>query len=106
MENQQLVSPSRQCSSTPIGFGQGFFLTKKNVTKLDYPPYSPDLDPATFHLFSRLKSAFKGRRLCDATDIINNATEELKRLSQEGFHECIQHLYSFDRSAQLQTGLF
>ena len=23
MENQQLVSPSRQCSSTPAGFGQG-----------------------------------------------------------------------------------
>jgi len=24
MENQQLVSPSRQCSSTPVGFSQGF----------------------------------------------------------------------------------
>jgi hypothetical protein len=24
MVDQQLVSPSRQCSSTPIGFGQGF----------------------------------------------------------------------------------
>jgi len=24
MEIQQLVSPSRQCSSTPVGFGQGF----------------------------------------------------------------------------------
>jgi len=23
-ENQQLVSPSRQCSRTPVGFGQGF----------------------------------------------------------------------------------
>jgi len=23
MEKQQLVSPSRQCSSTPVGFGQG-----------------------------------------------------------------------------------
>jgi len=46
-----------------------------------------------------------GRRLCDGTDIINNATEELKRPSQEGFQECIQHLYSADRSAQLQRGL-
>jgi len=24
MENQQLVSPSQQRSSTPVGFGQGF----------------------------------------------------------------------------------
>jgi hypothetical protein len=25
MENQQLVSPSQQCTSTPVGFGQGRF---------------------------------------------------------------------------------
>jgi hypothetical protein len=24
VENRQLISPSRQCSSTPVGFGQGF----------------------------------------------------------------------------------
>ena len=24
MENKQLVSPSRQCSSAPVGFGQSF----------------------------------------------------------------------------------
>jgi hypothetical protein len=37
------------------------------------------------HLFPRLKSALKGRRFCDANDIIENATEELKRLLQNGF---------------------
>jgi hypothetical protein len=35
-----------------------------------------------FHLFPWLKSALKGRRFCDATDIIQNAMEELKRLLQ------------------------
>jgi hypothetical protein len=35
---------SRKCSSTPVGFGQGF-LTKNNVTTLDHLPYSPDLSP-------------------------------------------------------------
>jgi len=35
----------------------------------------------------------KGPRSCDATDIFKNTTEELKRLSQNGFHECFQHLY-------------
>jgi len=24
--NQRLISPSRQCSSTPVGFGQGFII--------------------------------------------------------------------------------
>jgi len=33
-------------------------------------------------------------RFYDATDIIKNATEELKRLSQIGFKERFQHLYS------------
>ena len=36
----------------------------------------------------------KKRRYCVATDIIKNTTEELKRLSQSGFHECFQRLYS------------
>jgi hypothetical protein len=34
-----------------------------------------------------------GRRFCDAT-YIRNAMSELKRLSQNGFKECFQHLYS------------
>jgi hypothetical protein len=38
-------------------------------------------------------SALKGQRFCDVTEIIKNATEELKRLSQNGFQECFQHLY-------------
>jgi len=70
------------------------FLAKSNVTTLKRSPYSPDLAAADFYLFSRLKSAVKGRSFCDATDIIKNATKELKRLSQYGFVKCFQHLYS------------
>jgi hypothetical protein len=62
------------------------FLTNNNMTTLEHPPYSPDR-------FPRLKSAMKGRRVCDATDIIKNATEEPKRTSQHGFQECFQQLY-------------
>ena len=68
------------------------FLAKNNVTTLEHPPYPSDLAPADFYLLSRSKSALKGRRFCDVTDIIKNATEELKRLSQNGFQECFQHL--------------
>jgi hypothetical protein len=49
----QLVSPSRQCYSTPVGFSQGF-LAKDNVTTLEHPPYSFNLDPAEFYPFTRL----------------------------------------------------
>jgi hypothetical protein len=64
------------------------------VTTLQHPPYSPDLAVADFDLFPPLESALKERRGCDATDIIKNAMEKLKRLSPNGFQECFQHLYS------------
>ena len=70
------------------------FLAKSNVTTLEHPPYSGGLVTAEFYLLPRLKSALKGTRFCDATDIITNATDELKRLSQICFHECFQYLNS------------
>jgi len=62
METQQLVSPSQQCFSTPVGFGQGFFLTKNTVIALEHLPYSPDLTPADVYPSLRLKPALNGRR--------------------------------------------
>jgi transposase len=56
------------------------FVAKNNVTTLEHPPCSPDLAPADFYLFRHLKSALKGQNCFGTTDIIQNATEELKRL--------------------------
>jgi hypothetical protein len=89
MDNQLLVFPARQCSSTPVGFGLGFLSKEQH----DNTGASPDLAPPCFYLFPLLKSALKGRRFGDTTDTIKNATKELKRLSQNDFHECFQHLY-------------
>ena len=61
---------------------------------MGHPPYSPDLIPANIYLLARLKSAMKEWHFCDFTNIIKNATEELKRLSENGFQECFHHLYS------------
>jgi hypothetical protein len=52
--------------------------------------HSPDLAPADFYM----KSALKRQHFCNATDIIKNAMEELKSLSQNGLQECFQHFYS------------
>jgi hypothetical protein len=57
------------------------FLAKNNMTTLEHLPYFPDLAPADFYPFPRPKSPLKGRRFCDATDIIKNATKELKRFA-------------------------
>jgi hypothetical protein len=61
-------------------------------------PYFADLAPADFYLFPCLKSALKGRHFGDAINIIGNTMEEVTRLSQNGFQECSQHLYSPSRS--------
>jgi transposase len=45
-------------------------LANKNMTTMEHTQHSPDLVPADFYLFPRLKSALKERRFCDVTDII------------------------------------
>jgi transposase len=70
------------------------FLANKNVTTLELPTHSPDFAPADFYLFPGQKSSLKLRRFCDVSAIIENAKEELKMLSQNGFQECFQHLYN------------
>jgi hypothetical protein len=65
-------------------FWSWIFLSMNNVTALEHSLYSPYLVPPDLYLFQRLKSALKGHRFHDATDIIKNVTKELKRLSQNG----------------------
>jgi len=84
MENQQLVSPSRQCSSTPVGFGQGFLSKEQSGNIAASPPYFRKPAPADFYLLPRITSVLKEGRFCDATDITKNATEWIKRLLQNG----------------------
>jgi hypothetical protein len=91
MENQELVSLSRQCSSTPVGFGQGF-LNKKQSENIG-ASLTSDLGPAEFYPFRRLKSALKGRRFCDVNFIIKKCDGRAEKASQNGFQECFQHLY-------------
>jgi transposase len=69
------------------------FVTKNNVTTLELHPYSRDLAVADIYLFLRLKSALLERRF-NATGIIKNVTQELKRLTQNYFQKCFQHFYS------------
>jgi len=67
-------------------------LAKKSVTTLEHLPHSPDPVAAECYMFNQLKSVLKRRHFRDATVIIKNATEELKRLSQNGLY--FKQLYS------------
>ena len=81
MENHYWLLLHENVQAQPSLLVEGF-LAKNKVTTLESPPYSPHLLPADFYFFPQLKSALKGRSFCDATDIIKNATEELKMLSK------------------------
>jgi len=61
MEEQHLVSPSRQWSSISVGVGQGF-IGKEQRDNIGASPTLPDLTPTDFYLFPQLILALKGRR--------------------------------------------
>jgi hypothetical protein len=80
-----------------------YFSAKSNVTTLAYTPYSSDLAQADFYLFPQLKSALNGRCFCGATDIIKNATEELKRFSKMASKNVFNIYIVASKSVQIQT---
>jgi hypothetical protein len=50
------------------------FVAKKSTTKMDHPPYSPNLAHCDFWHFPKLKHALKGQRFADIPDIQRNMT--------------------------------
>ena len=60
------------------------FLAKKNIPVLPYPPYSPDLAPWDFYLFSKLKLKLKGHNF----RTMENITDELHALTENDFRYC------------------
>lgn len=68
------------------------FLVKKQIPVIAHPPYSPDLAPADFFLFLRLKLRMKRERYEDVIDIQSNMTRELKAISKEAFQKSFQWL--------------
>ena len=53
------------------------FLAQRKVTMLDQPPYSPDLAPADYFLFPKVKSHLKGRLFDSFSDIQKAVTSTL-----------------------------
>jgi len=66
------------------------FLGKNETTVVPQPPYSPDLAPADFFLFPKLKSTLKGRRFNTFDEIQKNSTKELFAIPKEAFQKVFQ----------------
>ena len=63
------------------------FLTKNSITKMDHPPYSPDLALCDFWLFPKLKNALKGQIFADLSDIKRNVKNLLRGIPENDFQD-------------------
>jgi len=58
---------------------------KHETTVLPRPPYFPDLAPADFFLFSKLKSSLKGHQFRMVEEIEENSIWDLRAIPQNTF---------------------
>ena len=65
------------------------YLAKHQTSVVPHPPYSPDLAPADFFLFPKLKTTLKGRRF-QTIEIQENATIELRAITSSAFQEAFK----------------
>ena len=64
------------------------FLVKKTISVLPHPPYSPDLAPCDFYLYTKLKSKLKGHHFGTTENIQKIVTEELHTQTEKDFQYC------------------
>jgi transposase len=65
------------------------FLAKNETTVVPQPPYSPDLAPADFFLFPKLKSTLKGQRFDSIEEIEENSLTELRVISKRNYSRTV-----------------
>jgi len=66
------------------------FLVKHRITQVSQPPYSPDLAPCDFWLFSKLKLPLKWRRFQTANEIKENVMRQLMAIPKKDFSGCFE----------------
>jgi len=69
------------------------FLAQRKVTVLDHPPYSPDLAPADYFVFPKVKSHLKGRLFDSISDIQKAVICTLNTTAKDDFYKGIQKLH-------------
>ena len=59
------------------------FLAKNKIAVIPHPPYSPDLAPCDFFLFSKMKLKLKGRRFDTIEEIQAETQKVLDTLTEK-----------------------
>jgi len=66
------------------------YLPKHQTSFVPYPPYSPDLAPADFFMFPKLKTTLKGCHFQTIEEIQESAIRELHAITESAFKEAFQ----------------
>ena len=66
------------------------YLTNTGIKTVPQPPYSPDLAPCDFWLFSKLKEKRRGYRYETIEEMKEAVTKVIDTLTQEDFHGAFQ----------------
>jgi len=66
------------------------YLAKHQTSVVPHPPYSPDLAPADFLLFPKLKTTLKRRSFQTIEEIQENTIRELHTITESAFQEAFQ----------------
>ncbi|VVC25243.1 Hypothetical protein CINCED_3A021518 [Cinara cedri] len=66
------------------------FLANKRIPALEYPPYSPDLTPCNFYLFTKIKTALKRIHFRFVEKVKTKAADLLKGLASKELQHCFE----------------
>jgi transposase len=66
------------------------YLAKHLISVVPQPPCSPDLAPAHFFLFPKIKTTLKGHRFQTIEEIQENAIRKLRVITESAFQEALQ----------------
>jgi len=59
------------------------FMTHSNLTRAEYPPYSPDIAPSDFYLFGYMKRMLKGNCFSTRDELLNAITSILEGIEKK-----------------------
>jgi len=82
------------------------FLDQRKITVLDHPPYLPDLAPADYFLFPKVKSQLKKRLFDSISDIQKAVTNTLNTTAKDNFYKGIQKLYDHTNLCVQLEGMY
>jgi hypothetical protein len=83
------------------------FLTKKILQPpITTPPYSPDISPPDYILFSRLKMKLTGLHFADVAEIQEAVNDELKEVQKEEFSAAFRKLYDRAKACIYASGAY